>query len=63
MGDMIDQDTLRDWIDCCLNSRRRSITAWERSFLESIGDQLDRTGRLSNRQVEILEEIYAKTYL
>ncbi len=36
------------------------LTPWETSFMESITDQFDRSGRLSDRQVEILERIYAE---
>jgi len=36
----------------------RNLTNWENSFLESISDQLTRTGSLSEKQEEILERIY-----
>jgi hypothetical protein len=36
----------------------RNLTNWENSFLESLSDQLTRTGSLSEKQEEILERIY-----
>ncbi len=50
----------RSWIDACVNESKRRMSKWEEEFLESISDQLDRTGSLSERQAEILERIYAE---
>lgn len=49
-----------EWIDACLNESKKRLTKWEEDFLESVSDQLDRTGSLSERQAEILERIYAE---
>ena len=49
-----------DWIDCCLNEHHKPLSAWEQSFLESVSDQLDRVGNLSEKQVEIIERIFAE---
>lgn len=38
----------------------RGLTAWEMEFLESVQAQWDRTRRLSPKQLEILERIYAE---
>ena len=48
-----------DWIDL-VNSEGRGLTSWELGFMESITDQHERTGSLSERQTEILERIYAE---
>ena len=49
---------LQDWIDQCIESTQ--LTHWERDFVESVGEQLERRGTLSERQQEILERIYAE---
>lgn len=36
------------------------VTDWERNFIESISEQFDNRGDLSDKQVEILERIYYK---
>lgn len=48
----------QNWIDACVNESKKRLTKWEENFLESISDQLTRTGSLSDRQAEILERIY-----
>lgn len=54
-----DEATLHEMIDYCLNLRYpRDVSKWEKSFLESISDQLDREGTLSAKQEEILERIH-----
>lgn len=47
-----------DWIES-VNSEGRGLAAWELGFMESIADQFERSGSLSDRQEEILERIYA----
>jgi hypothetical protein len=41
-----------------LETPTKGLTNWEQSFIESLTDQWDRSGHLSDRQVEILEKIY-----
>jgi hypothetical protein len=40
--------------------RRPTFTKWERDFLESIRDQYDMRGRLSEKQEDILQQMYDK---
>ena len=47
------------WIEI-VNTEGRNLTSWEQSFMESITDQFERSGSLSERQTEILERIYAE---
>lgn len=37
------------------------LTQWEEEFVESCKQQLGKSGKLSERQAEILERIYSKT--
>jgi hypothetical protein len=43
-----------------LQTPHKELTKWEENFLESIGDQFEKRGSLSDRQTEILERIYAE---
>ena len=52
-------EVIADWIES-VNSEGRGLTTWELSFMESITDQFERSGSLSDRQEEILERIYAE---
>jgi len=54
-----DMNKWREWVDRVLENRRK-LTKWEEDLLESISDQLDTRGSLSERQAEILERIYAE---
>jgi len=45
------------WIEDCLSSDK--LSEWEDSFVRSIKFQLESKGRLSVKQVEVLERIYA----
>ena len=47
------------WIKA-VNEDGVNLSKWEESFMASITDQWDRSGYLSERQVEILERIYAE---
>lgn len=38
----------------------KTLTTWELDFLTSIRDQFDQRGRLTERQFEKLESIYAE---
>ena len=50
---------IREWIEL-VNTEGRNLTAWELSFMESITDQFERWETLSERQIVILERIYAE---
>jgi len=50
---------IREWLEL-VNTEGRNLTAWELSFMESITDQFERWETLSERQIEILERIYAE---
>jgi hypothetical protein len=54
------QELQHGMIDACINESTKRLTKWEEGFLESISDQLERTGSLSERQAEILERIYTE---
>jgi len=43
-----------------LESPHKDLTEWEENFLESISDQFDKRGTLSDKQFEILDRIYAE---
>lgn len=43
-----------------LENPSKELTTWELSFLANVTDQFERTQRLSDRQFEILERIYAE---
>ena len=38
----------------------KELTKWEENFLESIADQFQQKGSLSDRQFEILDKIYGE---
>lgn len=38
----------------------RGLTKWEADFVDSVATQLDARGALTERQVEILDKIYAE---
>lgn len=57
------QDEIMDRIDRCLNEGR-GLTQWERDvFLPSIEEQLDRVGKLTYKQEDILDRIYRERVL
>jgi hypothetical protein len=43
-----------------LETPYKTLTKWEEDFVESLTDQFQRKGWLSDRQFEILERIYAE---
>ena len=43
--------------DC--ETRESRLSDWEREFIESLRERLDRDRGLSDRQVEVLEKIWA----
>lgn len=38
----------------------RGLTKWEENFVESVAEQLESRGTLTDRQVETLDKIYAE---
>ena len=53
-----DADIIGEWIET-VNDLGRNLTNWEIQFMESITDEFERRGRISDREEEILERIYA----
>ena len=53
------REVLEQWISA-VNEGGRRLTAWELQFMESITEQFDNSGSLSEKQEEILERIYAE---
>ena len=43
-----------------LESPSKELTKWEENFLESISEQYQTRGTLSDRQVEVLDRIYTE---
>ena len=56
---MPSKDDIASWIEV-VNTEGRNLSSWEKGFMESITDQFERSGSLSERQTEILERIYAE---
>jgi hypothetical protein len=56
------EELTNDAIDYILDNLidERRLTAWEKSFVESVNDQWERNRRLSERQKEILGNIWDK---
>jgi len=46
------------WIEE-IQDHGRGLTKWEEDFMESIADQFEERGSISDRQEEILERIYS----
>jgi hypothetical protein len=58
---MQNPEVIADWLDQLAGSRAQSrMTKWEWEFVESVAEQFDIYGSLSERQEEILERIYAE---
>lgn len=47
------------WINT-IQVKGRGLTEWEENFVESVSRQFDKKGTLSDKQIEILERIYAE---
>jgi hypothetical protein len=43
-----------------LETPHKTLTKWEENFIESLNEQYQSRGTLSERQYEILERIYAE---
>ena len=55
-----DKKTLIETMLNALETPSRELTKWEENFLESIADQYQKRGSLSDRQIEILDRIYSE---
>ena len=59
----IEKGREQEVIDSCLDHIKagaRGMSDWEVNFIESIANQFSSVGRLSERQLEILERIYTR---
>lgn len=55
------KEQLQGFIDAIReHSSGSGLTSWESDFVDSVEDQLMARGRLSDRQVEILDRIYTE---
>jgi hypothetical protein len=54
-----EQDQWHDWLTSIQNNGV-NLTTWELDFVESISQQLAAGRRMSEKQAEILERIYAE---
>jgi hypothetical protein len=52
-------EIVRDWIDR-INDEGVNLTEWEIQYMESVTDQFDRRGSISDKQEEIVERIYVE---
>ncbi len=53
------KQVIKDWLDA-LERPRRPLTTWETDFVESISEQFDARGSISDKQQDTLERIYAE---
>lgn len=51
--------TISEWIQR-IQEEGRGLTNWEEEFVQSIDEQMEQRGRISDKQEEILERIYAE---
>ena len=56
---MSDQEEIIAMINDCAE-REGKLTDWEREFISSIHDQIDNGRKLSDRQIEILDEAWER---
>lgn len=59
MGKQDPEPDIEGWLDAVI-SEARNLTKWEEDFITSVYDQWERSGFLSERQLEILERIYTE---
>ncbi len=52
-------EVLYSWLNA-IEETGRGLSKWEEEFVESVREQLKNVGRLTERQQEILERIYAE---
>lgn len=55
----VDYDEVLEQIGDCEN-RSEKLSDWELQFIDSIGQQLSKTGSLSSKQLETLDKIWEK---
>lgn len=53
------KNVIENWIET-VQTEGRNLTKWESDFIESLADQFEMYGRISDKQQEILERIYAE---
>ena len=53
------KEAIKHWIDT-IQTEGRNLTKWETDFIESLADQFEGRGSVSEKQQEILERIYAE---
>jgi hypothetical protein len=53
------KEVIREWIEL-VNDEGRGLTKWEEDFMDSLTEQFEECGSISDRQEEILERIYAE---
>lgn len=53
------KEVIREWIEL-VNTEGRNLSKWEQDFMDSIIEQSEERGSISDRQEEILERIYSE---
>ena len=53
-----ERSNVSEWIER-INTEGWDLTEWELGFMADITEQWDRSGQLSEKQIEIIERIYA----
>jgi len=53
-----DKKVIKNWIDT-INEEAINLSKWEQDFMESVTEQFERKGSVSDKQEEIIERIYA----
>jgi len=56
---MAEHDEHQQMVDDC-EKRESKLTDWERTFVDSISDQLTKGRRLSEKQAELLDRIWER---
>ena len=56
---MTEHDEHQQMVDDC-EKRESKLTDWERTFVDSISDQLTKGRRLSEKQAELLDRIWER---
>ena len=52
-------ETIQEFLDA-LENPKKNLTFWESNFVTSVSDQFAHTGSLSDKQFEVLENIYTE---